>query len=76
MLRRLLLVRVELEIRLLISVNGFTNNIPYSFGRIPILLQHFVNFLTLKEQQLSVIGLLQILIALLTTDRDILTRPT
>ena len=56
MLRRLLLVRAEFGTGILISVYGFVNNIPNNFDRIPILLQHFGNFLTLKEQQLSVIA--------------------
>ena len=50
MLRISLLVRVEFGIRFLISVHGLANNFPNSFGRIPILLQHFGNFLTLKKQ--------------------------
>ena len=59
---RLLLIRVEFGTRVLIFVYGFVNSIPNIFDRIPILLQHFCNFLTLKEQQL---WLLQILTALL-----------
>ena len=56
MLRRLLLVRAEFGTGILISVYGFANNISNNFDRIPILLQHFGNFLTLKKQQLSVIA--------------------
>ena len=55
-LSRLLLDRAEFGTWILISVYGFVNNIPNNFDRIPILLQHFGNFFTLKEQQLLVIA--------------------
>ena len=56
MLHRLLLVKAEFGIGNLISVYGFANNIPNNFDRIPILLLHFGNFLTLNEQYLSILA--------------------